>query len=81
LELLQTDLMDVHVLSRRSPDHTHTHTYNMGGRLSKPKAPDGMSEAPKPATAEAAARLSRSRGIINGRVRLKTWQARAWRSI
>jgi hypothetical protein len=41
----------------------------MGGRLSKPKGPDGMSEAPAPTTANAQARLSRSRGIVNGRVR------------
>ncbi|KAF1921671.1 hypothetical protein BDU57DRAFT_510604 [Ampelomyces quisqualis] len=36
----------------------------MGGRLSMPKGADGMSEAPKP---KASARLSRNRGIINGR--------------
>ncbi|KAF1850037.1 uncharacterized protein K460DRAFT_360901 [Cucurbitaria berberidis CBS 394.84] len=39
----------------------------MGGRLSKPKGPDGMSEASKPTSANAAARLSRNRGIVNGR--------------
>lgn len=40
----------------------------MGGRLSVPKAADGISEAPKPASANGP-RLSRNRGIINGRVR------------
>jgi hypothetical protein len=42
----------------------------MGGRLSMPKGPDGLSEASKPTSANAPARLSRSRGIINGRVSL-----------
>lgn len=36
----------------------------MGGRLSKPKAADGISEVAEPAKA----RLTRGRGIINGRV-------------
>ncbi|CAG5182259.1 uncharacterized protein ALTATR162_LOCUS10072 [Alternaria atra] len=39
----------------------------MGGRLSMPKAADGMSETSKPTSANAAARLTRGRGIINGR--------------
>ena len=34
-----------------------------------PKAADGMSETSKPTSANAAARLTRGRGIINGRVR------------
>ncbi|USP76779.1 uncharacterized protein yc1106_04053 [Curvularia clavata] len=38
----------------------------MGGRLSVPKAADGISEAPKPTSANGP-RLSRNRGIINGR--------------
>ncbi|KAI4615507.1 uncharacterized protein J4E87_008963 [Alternaria ethzedia] len=39
----------------------------MGGRLSMPKAADGMSETSKPTSANARARLSRGGGIINGR--------------
>ena len=42
----------------------------MGGRLSIPKAADGMSEISKPTSGSASARLSRNRGIINGRVSL-----------
>ncbi|KAK3216012.1 hypothetical protein GRF29_8g1829593 [Pseudopithomyces chartarum] len=38
----------------------------MGGRLSMPRGPDGVTEASKPT---ASPRLSRNRGIINGRVR------------
>ncbi|PVI07979.1 hypothetical protein DM02DRAFT_714271 [Periconia macrospinosa] len=37
----------------------------MGGRLSMPKAPDGINEVSKPASSSG--RLSRNRGIINGR--------------
>jgi len=33
-----------------------------------PRGPDGMSEVSKPTSSSASARLSRSRGIINGRV-------------
>lgn len=40
----------------------------MGGRLSMPKGADGMSEISKPTSSNAKARLSRNRGIINGRV-------------
>jgi hypothetical protein len=40
----------------------------MGGRLSMPKAADGLSEAPKSTAGDAAARLTRNKGIINGRV-------------
>ncbi|KAF2847951.1 hypothetical protein T440DRAFT_470542 [Plenodomus tracheiphilus IPT5] len=39
----------------------------MGGRLSMPKGPDGMSESSKPTSANAPARLTRNKGIINGR--------------
>ncbi|KAH7094795.1 hypothetical protein FB567DRAFT_13575 [Paraphoma chrysanthemicola] len=39
----------------------------MGGRLSMPKGADGMSEISKPTSSNAKARLSRNRGIINGR--------------
>ncbi|CAO2658843.1 Nn.00g065660.m01.CDS01 [Neocucurbitaria sp. VM-36] len=39
----------------------------MGGRLSMPKGADGMSETSKPTSANAAARLTRNKGIINGR--------------
>ncbi|KAH7389385.1 hypothetical protein DE146DRAFT_635108 [Phaeosphaeria sp. MPI-PUGE-AT-0046c] len=39
----------------------------MGGRLSMPKGPDGMSEGSKPTSSPTPARLTRSRGIINGR--------------
>ncbi|KAH6875910.1 hypothetical protein J4E91_001986 [Alternaria rosae] len=39
----------------------------MGGRLSMPKAADGMSETSKPTSANARARLTRGGGIINGR--------------
>ena len=42
----------------------------MGGRLSMPKAADGLSETSKPTSANARARLTRGRGIINGRVSL-----------
>jgi hypothetical protein len=41
----------------------------MGGRLSMPKAADGISETSKPTSANARARLTRGGGIINGRVR------------
>jgi hypothetical protein len=37
----------------------------MGGRLSAPRGPDGVNESSKPTSP---ARLTRSRGIINGRV-------------
>ncbi|KAF2872589.1 hypothetical protein BDV95DRAFT_570137 [Massariosphaeria phaeospora] len=37
----------------------------MGGRLSMPRGPDGMSEVSKPTSGSS--RLSRGRGIINGR--------------
>lgn len=40
----------------------------MGGRLSMPRGADGMSETSKPTSSPARARLTRSRGIINGRV-------------
>ncbi|KAL6707970.1 hypothetical protein ACN47E_003644 [Coniothyrium glycines] len=39
----------------------------MGGRLSMPRGADGMSEASKPTSAKAPARISRGGGIINGR--------------
>ncbi|KAL5120073.1 hypothetical protein ACEQ8H_001898 [Pleosporales sp. CAS-2024a] len=41
----------------------------MGGRLSMPKGPDGLSETSTPTAASASprARLHRNRGIINGR--------------
>ncbi|KAF9693681.1 hypothetical protein EKO04_008152 [Ascochyta lentis] len=39
----------------------------MGGRLSTPKGADGMNESSKPHSNNAPARLSRGRGIINGR--------------
>ncbi|KAH7085158.1 hypothetical protein BKA63DRAFT_12032 [Paraphoma chrysanthemicola] len=39
----------------------------MGGRLSMPKGADGMSEISKPTSSNAKTRLSRNRGIINGR--------------
>ncbi|KAH8730250.1 hypothetical protein GQ44DRAFT_701073 [Phaeosphaeriaceae sp. PMI808] len=39
----------------------------MGGRLSMPKAADGISELPKSASSNSSGRLSRNRGIINGR--------------
>ncbi|KAI8933973.1 hypothetical protein NX059_008747 [Plenodomus lindquistii] len=39
----------------------------MGGRLSMPKGADGMSETSKPTSANAPARLTRNKGIINGR--------------
>ncbi|UPX17195.1 uncharacterized protein EKO05_0007564 [Ascochyta rabiei] len=40
----------------------------MGGRLSTPKGADGMNESSKPHSNNAPARLSRGRGIVNGRV-------------
>ncbi|KAJ4986466.1 hypothetical protein SVAN01_08028 [Stagonosporopsis vannaccii] len=39
----------------------------MGGRLSTPKGADGLNESSKPHSNNAPARLSRGRGIINGR--------------
>ncbi|KAF1955460.1 hypothetical protein CC80DRAFT_505350 [Byssothecium circinans] len=39
----------------------------MGGRLSMPRGPDGMNEVSKPTSGSASSRLTRSRGIINGR--------------
>ncbi|PSN63965.1 hypothetical protein BS50DRAFT_93763 [Corynespora cassiicola Philippines] len=39
----------------------------MGGRLSMPRGPDGMNEVSKPTSGSAAPRLTRSKGIINGR--------------
>ncbi|KAF2998152.1 hypothetical protein E8E13_002215 [Curvularia kusanoi] len=39
----------------------------MGGRLSTPKGADGINESSKPHSNNAPARLSRGRGIINGR--------------
>ncbi|KAH7345947.1 hypothetical protein BKA66DRAFT_478520 [Pyrenochaeta sp. MPI-SDFR-AT-0127] len=39
----------------------------MGGRLSMPKGADGMSETSKPTSGSAPPRLTRGRGIINGR--------------
>ncbi|KZM25039.1 uncharacterized protein EKO05_0007564 [Ascochyta rabiei] len=39
----------------------------MGGRLSTPKGADGMNESSKPHSNNAPARLSRGRGIVNGR--------------
>ncbi|KAF2690828.1 hypothetical protein K458DRAFT_398802 [Lentithecium fluviatile CBS 122367] len=39
----------------------------MGGRLSMPRGPDGMNEVSKPTSGSASARLTRGRGIINGR--------------
>ena len=44
--------------------------FNMGGRLSMLKAADGLSETSKPTSANTRARLTRGRGIINGRVSL-----------
>ncbi|KAF2201981.1 hypothetical protein GQ43DRAFT_462722 [Delitschia confertaspora ATCC 74209] len=39
----------------------------MGGRLSMPRSPDGLTEVSKPKSGTASARLSRNRGIVNGR--------------
>ncbi|KAJ4292369.1 hypothetical protein N0V90_009030 [Kalmusia sp. IMI 367209] len=39
----------------------------MGGRLSMPRGPDGMNETSKPTSGSAPARLTRNKGIINGR--------------
>ncbi|KAF2184374.1 hypothetical protein K469DRAFT_579667 [Zopfia rhizophila CBS 207.26] len=39
----------------------------MGGRLSMPRAPDRMNEISKPKPGSASARMTRNRGIINGR--------------
>lgn len=40
----------------------------MGGRLSMPRGADGMSETSKPTASPTPARLTRSKGIVNGRV-------------
>ncbi|KAF2635873.1 hypothetical protein P280DRAFT_473517 [Massarina eburnea CBS 473.64] len=39
----------------------------MGGRLSMPRGPDGVNEVSKSTSSSASSRLTRSRGIINGR--------------
>ncbi|KAF2467098.1 uncharacterized protein BDR25DRAFT_235769 [Lindgomyces ingoldianus] len=39
----------------------------MGGRLSMPKGADGLNEISKPMSGSASARLTRGKGIINGR--------------
>lgn len=51
--------------------------FTMGGRLSMPRGPDGISETSKPTSSPTPARLRRNGGIINGRVRVQCQVAEA----